>query len=63
LGDLLRRVGKKFIEGVLEAEAEQIAGWQGSDHRLRWVGSRLVFAESVGAAFTAIATFQVSYRR
>jgi putative transposase len=26
LGDLLRHVGKMFIEGVLEAEAEQIAG-------------------------------------
>lgn len=26
LGDLLRKVGKVFIEGVLEAEAEQLAG-------------------------------------
>lgn len=52
------RVGKKLrrslsstngIESsfsIVERICRQVKRWQGSDHRLRWVGSALVFAES-----------------
>ncbi len=31
---------------VVERICSQVKRWQGSDHRLRWVGSALLFAES-----------------
>jgi hypothetical protein len=31
---------------IVEHICQQVKRWQGSDHRLRWVGSALLFAES-----------------
>ena len=31
---------------VVDRICQQVKRWQGSDHRLRWVGSALLFAES-----------------
>src|SRR5260370_40376565 len=31
---------------VVDRICEQVKRWQGSDHRLRWIGSALLFAES-----------------
>jgi putative transposase len=31
---------------IVDRICDQVKRWQGSDHRLRWIGSALLFAES-----------------
>jgi putative transposase len=68
------RIGKKLrrsvastngIESsfsVTERICRQVKCWQGSDHRLRWVASTLLFVESAGIAFKATLKWEISLR-